>query len=148
VTLGEYLSENVTTLVFLCSIPLFGIQNFIDPSETKVYLNQFEFPKDEQYAIKVRAWKIIKMWEYDFERESRNVTIEVVREPWFEGGRWLDGVYRPHENKIVVNASLNVLYHELCHLNVDSSSDHRDPRWPKWHTRSKQLALSVGEATW
>ena len=125
-----------------------GLFKTIDNSTYKQTLpvkfdDSFTAEQKQQIRRSVR-WHILA-WQLDFQRPTKRATICVVHRPFTRHGsdKILWGVCFSGLDKIIVYAGENletpVLYHELCHLNIDQTNDHEGERWVRWRRRNAEI---------
>lgn len=101
-----------------------------------------DFSLEERQQIrKSIKWQLIA-WQGDFGRPTRFAEVIVRRFFWQNRkGQRLSGSCRERTITIYAGQYMEApsFYHELCHLNEDSTNEHKDPRWPKWESRNREI---------
>jgi hypothetical protein len=113
-----------------------------------------EFTPELQARFKHMARWQLSAWQADFNRLSKPFTLVIVKNIFHitnsQGWSPVSGACYTYRSKLVVSALANnnikSLYHELCHLNIDSSENHSHGNWEEWNKRAAVVVLQGVQA--
>jgi len=149
--MAKLLSDNLAVCSFIGFFLFIGsIQLLADivPKTTLPVVFVDSFTLEEKVIIKDAVKQHLCIWQADLDQTLKQVTIEVVKSP-FKNDKGIVLVGQCNSEKRIIrvyvgkNLELPALYHEFCHLNVDSGGGHADPRWAQWEHRGAQVSQWV-----
>lgn len=104
-----------------------------------------EFSPEEQKIIRANIYACLKYWQEDFARNSKWVTIKIIRDFPSKDDYHLIGRYHGGLELITLEAGkyneVPALYHELCHLNLDVTGEHKEKGWKQWNLRCREISI-------
>lgn len=155
---------------------LFPDRRMVEPQRVKNFRVEFEHEVsafEEEFAL-FSVDYTIKEWEKDHGSLPPGWTIRISSyssvywgkeelpfppwsdDPWFtitSAGKKALGWCIPSKRLVYITlgrwSNLPALYHEFCHVALaPNDPDHKDPRWPKWRSKCRELEWSLQDIWW